>query len=55
LAAAQRAEYANVGKWFEVIAKEIGNALPTVTLAEKTHESLACSRKEAKCDGKKGG
>lgn len=41
-----RGTFPNVGKWFEIAAKEIGNALPTVTLAEKTHENLACSRKE---------
>lgn len=41
-----RGQYPNLGKWFEVVAKEIGNALPAVTLCEKTHENLACSRKE---------
>ena len=41
-----RGTFPNVGKWFEIVAKEIGNALPAVTLAEKTHENLACSRKE---------
>ena len=41
-----RGGFANVGKWFEIVAKEIGNALPAVSLCEKTHEALACSRKE---------
>lgn len=55
MAAAQRAEYPNVGKWFDIVAKEVGNALPAVTLCEKTHDSLACSRKEPKGEAKKGG